>query len=150
MLNIVIVTAYSPTNSGKIASYSNVDRLLYIATGADMILKLGDWRSLVGCVAVGELRHLRPLTAGPSQTDNGERLLAVASTGQLFFMNSAFQHHLSHLIIWQSLNVSTRCQLEHAFVKNYRAHLGTRIYINIEQRFRHKQPLLRGMTSLTW
>ncbi len=106
--HLTVVMAYAPTDVGEDAAkdvfYLMPFACLKEAPASDKLIVLGDFNAELGSVwqeqgGVTSKFHLHRGATEPS--DNGARLLDLATSFHLRAANTFFKHHRAHLAMWQ-------------------------------------------------
>ncbi len=122
--NITIIAVYAPTNIAaddiKETFYEAIELAIEDTPKNDYLILAGDFNAQLGPPV-----HDRQETGHNSLgtlTDNGERLLFLASNHHLIVANTLFSHKRRHLQTWISPDGKTRNQIDFILIRKHWRH----------------------------
>lgn len=117
---ITFVVCYAPTEAAdfelKDEFYGQLEAALSACPQSDIKIVVGDFNSKVGNINTN-LEHVMGKYGLPgATTDNGNRLIDLCSSQQLFIGGTKFLHKDIHKYTWQSPDGYTRNQIDHILI----------------------------------
>lgn len=118
--NIVIFQCYAPTENDddetKNEFYEQLDMEIARSRKSDIKIILGDLNAKVGCDNTNLRFIMGNQGLGASRNNNGERLVDLCASHQLFIGGTKFPHRDIHKYTWQSPDRVTRNQIDHFLI----------------------------------